>query len=92
MVRNGEFWDRIARRADLTMEATPGQPLVEIYGDRRVLIENHRGVTEYKREQICVRVGFGQIVVSGSELELAHMSKDQLVICGKIAGINLCGR
>ena len=31
----------------------PGQPVVELVGDRRVLIENHIGVTEYGTERIC---------------------------------------
>ena len=34
--------------------ALPGVPIVELAGDRRVLIENHRGVTEYGMERICV--------------------------------------
>ena len=41
---------RLADGADLSAEPLPGQPIVEIAGDRRVLIENHFGVKEYSRE------------------------------------------
>ena len=43
---------RLADGADLSAEPLPGQPIVEIAGDRRVLIENHFGVKEYSREKI----------------------------------------
>ncbi len=43
----------------------PGQPVVELVGDRRVLIENHIGVTEYGTERICVKVKYGQLSVCG---------------------------
>ncbi len=42
-----------------------GLPLTEIAGDRRVLIENHLGITEYGPEKIQVRVRFGAICVQG---------------------------
>ena len=44
------FIDRMADAADLPDEPIPGQPLVEIAGERRVLIERHSGVTEYGRQ------------------------------------------
>lgn len=81
--------ERIVNMADLPEEPIPGQPLVEIAGDRRVLIEHHCGVTEYGRELISVRVKFGCIVVSGTGLELARMTKDQLVIMGNIHCVRL---
>lgn len=67
----------------------PGNAVVEIAGDRRVLIENHRGVTQYSQEQICVRVKYGQVCVCGSELTLAQMTCSRLVICGCIDSVTL---
>lgn len=89
MDRRRGFWDRLAESADLPGEALPGQPLLEVVGDRRVLIEQHRGVTEYSRERIGIRVSYGQIVICGCELELTRMCKEQLVITGRIDGITL---
>ena len=67
--------------------ATPGLPLTEIAGDRRVLIENHLGITEYGPEKIQVRVRFGAICVQGCGLRLALMAKDRLVIFGEIRAV-----
>ena len=54
---------------------------------RRVLIENHLGITEYGPEKIQVRVRFGAICVQGCGLRLALMAKDRLVIFGEIRAV-----
>lgn len=92
MDRRKGLLDRLAERADLPDAVFPGQPLLEVMGDRRVLIENHKGVVEYSRERISVRMSYGQVVLCGSGLELARMSKEQLVILGRIDGLTLCRR
>ena len=86
------FLDRLAEGIDLPGEALPGQPVLEVAGDRRVLIEHHRGVTEYSRERIGVRVSYGQIMICGCGLELVRMCKEQLVVTGQIDGITFCRR
>ena len=68
---------------------TLGMSLIEIAGDKRVLIEQHRGVTEYDTQRICVRVKFGQICVCGENLTLAQMTGACLVICGRIDSVTL---
>ena len=70
-------------------ESLPGTTVVELAGDRRVLVEGHRGVTEYCPSRVTVKVGFGELSVSGDGLELRQMSKAQLVVCGRIDGIEL---
>lgn len=89
--RNGML-ERLADRTDLQGEALPGQPLLELYGDRRILIEHHRGVTEYGRERIQIRVRYGLICICGGCLELARMTSDQLVITGRIDSVSLVRR
>lgn len=70
-------------------ESVPGQPIVEIAGDRRVLIENHLGVAAYGQEKILTKVKFGTVCICGCNLEIVHMTKDQLVIYGNIDFIKL---
>lgn len=80
---------QLTERADLPGEPIPGLPLVEIGGDSRVLIENHRGVCEYGTEKICVKVCFGQLCICGSGMTLASMTREQLVIRGRIDSVTL---
>lgn len=80
---------RMTERMDLAGEPIPGQSLVEIAGECRVLIENHLGVTEYSRERIGVKVKFGKLTVCGSCLDLSRMTREQLVITGRIDCVTL---
>ena len=76
-------------RADLVEESLPRQPLVELLSDSRVLIENHCGVTEYGTERICVRMRFGFVSITGCGLHLGQMSRQRLVIIGRIHAIEV---
>lgn len=90
MKHKGHFFSWLADGADLTAEPLPLQPLVEIAGEGRVLIENHHGVTAYSTACISVKVRYGMVSVYGHDLELCHMSKEQLVIAGGIERVELC--
>lgn len=92
MKHPGSWRERLAEGMDMSGESLPGQPLVEICGERRVLIENHRGVSRYSEEKICVRVAYGEVAVAGRGLELARMTREQLVIIGCIEGVTLIRR
>ncbi len=76
--------NRIMERLDLPGEPMPGQPVVELVGTDRVLIEHHGGVTEYGCDRIRVKVAYGAVCVCGNGLELKRMTREQLVIGGKI--------
>lgn len=89
MKQRESILQRLTEGSDLPNEPIPAMPLVELAGDRRVLIENHKGVTEYSREKIRVQVRYGQLCVCGAGLELAMMSREQLVICGRVDSIQL---
>lgn len=89
MKRKGNFLDTVALGVELPSETAPGVPLVEMLGDRRVLIENHRGVVQYGCNEICVKVSYGQICVTGYCLALVRMTKHQLVISGQIDCLSL---
>ena len=81
---------KLALAADLADEPIPGRPLVEIIDHSRVLIENHKGVSEYGRNMIRVKVKFGSICVCGCDLELLRMTKGLLIISGNIESVQLC--
>ncbi len=89
-MRQGRDWmQRLTDGLDLPGTPLPGVTLVELVGDQRVLIEHHGGITQYSREQICVKVSFGSVVICGCDLILARMAPGQLVIRGKIGSVAL---
>ena len=90
MRRIGEIWNKFTLGADLPDEPIPGLPLIEIVDNRRVLIENHRGVKEYGETMIRIKVKYGSVCVYGQNLELTKMLKGQLIISGTIESVQLC--
>ena len=69
---------------DWKKEGLRPKTLIELYGNERVLIEEHRGILAYADEEIRVGTSFGMAVVEGLELRLCCMSRSQLVIRGRI--------
>ena len=88
-MRHKDFMERIPLSVGLPAEPVPGKPLIELIGDRRVLIENHRGITAYGCHEICVSVSYGTVVICGSGLQMAQMTQQQLVITGCIDAITV---
>lgn len=83
----GKLLDKVAMGLELPSEGIPGLPLVELIGHERLLVENHKGVIQYGCSEIRIKVSYGQLSVCGSRLELARMTKQQLVIIGCIESI-----
>ena len=91
-MRRSNLVHHFTERADLPGESLPSQAILEIYGDDRVLIENHQGVTEYSDQLIGVRVHYGSVSVSASGLHLCRITGCQLVIAGRIDEVKLVRR
>lgn len=82
-------WKELARRP---AEAVAPRTLVEIWGKTRVLVERHRGILGYGAEEIVVGATFGMIRVTGKDLRLCCMSREQLFISGTIENVRLEGK
>jgi sporulation protein YqfC len=67
----------------------PDTFLIEICDNRRVLIENHRGITCYGSNEIVIKVKQGSICVCGDHLYLSKMNKTKLVVSGRITAIQI---
>ena len=87
-----QWMRQIADRAELSEEAMPAQPVVELLGEGRVLIEGHKGVSAYSDREIDVKTRLGIVRISGCNLKLTNMSTYRLVISGSISCVYLSGR
>lgn len=92
MKRRTGWIERLAAQTDMNDELFPAQPLVELLGDRRVLVEHHCGVTLYAPDEICVRMKYGVLQICGCSLELTQMTNQQLVVSGRVDGIKILRR
>lgn len=80
---------RLADEAELMEENVSSEPILELWGDSRVLIERHLGVAQYGCDRICVRIPDGMFTVEGDGLTLCRMCAQQLLIRGKIARVSV---
>ena len=80
---------QILDHLNLSEECSPGKPVAELLGDRRVLVENHGGIVEYCETRIGVRVCYGTLGVNGRNLKLRQMSGGKLLIIGTIDSIDV---
>ena len=74
--------------AGAVKEARP-RTLVELLGAERLVIEHHMGLLGYGEEEITVRGTGGMLVISGEDLKLCCMSREQLCIRGRIHRLEL---
>ena len=75
---------------DIPAELVPGVPKLTLSGGSEVLVENHGGLKSYSRECIEVRGRNTTMQIRGDDLELAAMTKMEIVIRGIIVAIELC--
>ena len=74
---------------ELIGESLPKRPIIELCSDCRLYVERHLGVYEYSDVEIHIGVCFGKIIIRGGSLKLASMSKENLVVTGKIQCVEL---
>lgn len=75
--------------AALEPEGIRPKTLTELYGSERLLVEQHRGILGYGTECIRIDATFGVLVVEGADLRLCCMSRNQLVIRGKLQAVRI---
>ena len=84
MSHERSIWRNLLDISGLEDECLPGRPVVELFDDNRLLIENHKKIMIYEQEQICVAVRYGILCILGSNLRLRKISGKKLLITGKI--------
>lgn len=79
----------LAEILELPMDVSLDLPRVVILGDLGVLISNHRGLMQYSTDRIVVGVGAGQITISGDNLEIEEVGKEQMAVRGIIKFVKM---
>jgi len=92
MRKEAGLFHRVTEGLDLAGEPMPSESIVEILGDDRILIEKHMGITQYSSGKICVKVRYGCLAICGSQLELSQMTREVLVITGRIDTVAILRR
>ena len=81
--------ERTAEVFDLPADAVAGLPRVELVGDKELRMENHKGILAYGSQEIHISGGRLIVKVRGEQLELKSMNAGELLISGRIQGVEL---
>ena len=74
---------------EMPKEIYSNEPKITVTGFNELLIENYKAVLEYEEFYVRVSTYIGIININGFNLVLNEMSKDDLLITGKIDGIDI---
>ena len=82
--------DRMENMADslgLPRELVTGAAVLSSFGDSCLFIENHKGIIEYGKEMIKLQARPCKIQITGTNLDIAFYTAEEMKITGKITEI-----
>ncbi len=53
------------------------------------LIEGHKGLYDYSPDCVAVRVGRKKVTIRGKNFTVKDLTSDELIVCGKINGMDV---
>lgn len=86
-ILSSEIRESVVRAFDLPPDLVYGSVLVSVTGQNELLIENYRGILEYKDEHIRIQAKDCRILVVGKQLEIEYYTNEEMKITGFIQGI-----
>ena len=89
MNANPSIKQKITNISGVPKDVAMGIPILTILGDIEISLENYSGIIEYTDYLIRIRTKTGQIIVTGSKLQIDYYTNDEMKIHGKIDSIEL---
>lgn len=75
----------------ITEQVSAQQPLVEITGRNRILIEHHQGIFCCSEQEITIKMPYGRLRITGEALSVLIATSEQLLIAGTVIALMLSG-
>lgn len=86
--KNERFRDKLNRLFEMPVEISKIDPKITICNFENMLIENYKSILEYEDFFIRINTKIGIININGFNLKLEEMTSNELMIKGKIEGID----
>lgn len=84
---SSELKDSVIRAFDLPADLAYGSVLLSVTGQNEILIENYRGILEYKDDHIRIQAKDCRILIVGKRLQVEYYTNDEMKIKGFIEQI-----
>ncbi|MCI9021279.1 MAG: sporulation protein [Eubacterium sp.] len=86
-ILSSEIKQSVVRAFDLPADLAYGSVLVSVTGQNELLIENYRGILEYKDEHIRIQAKDCRILIVGKQLKIEYYTNEEMKIKGFIEQI-----
>lgn len=80
--------NRFEELLEIPREVSSAMPKLTVMGFEELLVENYKAILEYQDFYIRLSTNIGIININGFELNLNEMTNDDILITGKIEGID----
>ena len=81
--------ERAAERLALPADSMTAVPRITLTGRRQLLVEQHKGLTQYEADCVELDLGAFRLRVTGGDLRLAAMDRDAVLLTGAIASLEM---
>jgi len=81
--------ERLARALELPPEVVLNFPKTTLIGNVQVLVENHHGLLQYDPSAMRIRTARGELIITGSGLQIGSILPRELVVDGHIVQVEL---
>ena len=86
-ILSSEIKQSVVRAFDLPADLAYGSVLVSVTGQNELLIENYRGILEYKDEHIRIQAKDCRILIVGKQLKIEYYTNEEMKITGLIDSV-----
>ncbi len=84
----GHRLSKITQFLEMPEEIMTDKPRITILGFDELVVENYKNILEYDEIFIKVNTYIGVVNISGVNLKLIQMNKEDIMVTGKIDSIN----
>ncbi|NLW08210.1 MAG: sporulation protein YqfC [Clostridia bacterium] len=77
---------------ELPADAALDLPRLTLLGNNRLVLENHRGISEYQPERVRLKLTIGELEIRGTGLLLREIKADLVALEGVIISLSFEGQ
>ncbi|CEP68230.1 Sporulation protein YqfC [Moorella glycerini] len=96
--RSRRSWMDRARRLEkaitdyleLPADAVLDLPRLTLVGNSRLVVENHRGISEYQPDLVRLKLSTGELEIKGTGMLLREIKPDAIALEGTIQSLTFC--
>ncbi len=87
-LKDTNLGERLARLFEIPGDVVGNRPKVTAIGRGEVLVENFKGIMDFKDGVVKINTTHGVISVTGESLTIREITSEEMIIGGKISNID----